>query len=71
MESIAIGISLAIPVTPSKTGSTWSPAELFTTDPNYLQKFLASFLVVNVIFVLLGIVTWVVGKVGQPDLGKG
>ena len=67
VESIAVGISLASPLTPSKTGSTWSPAELFTTDPNYLQEVLASFVVVNVIIALLGLVTWVVSKVGRPD----
>ena len=66
-ESIAVGISLASPLMPSKTDSTWSPAELFTTHPNYLQDVLTSFFVLNVILVLLGIVAWVVGRVGRPD----
>ncbi|MDH3205792.1 MAG: hypothetical protein OEO79_04230 [Gemmatimonadota bacterium] len=65
LESIAIGISLAAPVTPSRTGSTWSPAEFFTPDPNYLQDVLASFVAVNIILLLLGTVAWLVAKVGR------
>jgi hypothetical protein len=58
LEGIALGIALAAPVTPSRTGSTWSPAELFTADPNYLQKVLASFVVVNLMIAAIGVVVW-------------
>ena len=62
MESIALGIALAMPITPSKTGSTWSPAHLFTPDPTYLEEVAASFVSVNAIFVVLGVLALVVSK---------
>lgn len=63
VEVIALLIALVEPLTPSKTGSKWSPAELFTADPGYLEKVLASFIVVNLIIAILGIVAWIVSKV--------
>jgi hypothetical protein len=59
LEVIAGAIALATPLTPSRTGSRWSPAELFTPDPSYAQKVLASFVVVNLLFVLLALAVWV------------
>jgi hypothetical protein len=50
-------------VTPSKTGSTWSPAELFDSDPGYLDKVLASFVTVNLLVLLIGAVAWVLLRV--------
>jgi hypothetical protein len=67
LEVIALAIALAAPITPSKTGSTWSPAELVTPDPNYVQKVLASFVVVNVIIAVLAIVVWLTVKVGSKE----
>lgn len=32
-ESIALAIALVAPVTPSKTGSTWSPTNLCSANP--------------------------------------
>jgi predicted TIM-barrel fold metal-dependent hydrolase len=52
-------IALVTPITPTKTGSTWSPAELFTADPSYLEKVFASFVMVNLIIAALGLVAWV------------
>ncbi len=46
-EGTALLIALVTPVTPTKTGSTWSPADLFTADPSYLQKVMASFVMVS------------------------
>ena len=64
-ESIALGIALVAPLTPSKTGSTWSPAHLFTADPTYLEKVAASFVVVNGLLLFLGLVAWVVSRRGS------
>lgn len=55
-EGVALLIALVTPITPSKTGSTWSPADLFVTDPNYLEKVIASFVAVNVLIAVLGLV---------------
>lgn len=60
MQTIAVAIALVMPITPSKTGSTWSPADLFWEDPTYLEKVLASYVVVNILLVLLGLIAWVV-----------
>lgn len=66
LETIAVGISLVTPVTPSKTGSTWSPAELFTPDPSYAEKVLASFVVVHLMFAVIGVVAWLWMRWGGP-----
>jgi len=63
LEVIALLIALVEPITPSKTGSTWSPAEIFTADPRYLAKVLASFVSVNLLIAALGVLVWVVSKV--------
>ena len=67
LEGIAVAIALAAPVTPSKTGSTWSPAELFTGDPNYIEKVFASFVTVNVIIAVLGLVVWLTTKITRRE----
>jgi hypothetical protein len=67
LQGIALAIAFAVPITPSKTGSTWSPAELVTADPNYLQKVVASFVSVNGIIAVLGVVVWLSTKIGKRD----
>ena len=57
-QGTALLIALVTPITPSKTGSTWSPAELFWTDPSYFAEVLASFLAVNAIIAVLGLIAW-------------
>lgn len=59
IEGTAFLIALVTPVTPSKTGSTWTPAELFSEDPGYLAEVLASFVMVNLIVAILGLLVWV------------
>ncbi len=66
-EAIALGIALAMPITPSKTGSTWSPANFFSTDPTYLEKVAASFVVVNFLLLVLGLVAWVISRRGASE----
>ena len=66
-ESIALGIAVVTPITPSKTGSTWSPATVFSTDPTYLEKVGASFVLVNVLLLVLGLIAWVVSRRGRSD----
>jgi len=67
VESIALAIALVTPVTPSKTGSTWSPADLMWTDPTYVQKVAATFIVVNLLIVVLGLAAVAVAKWSGPD----
>jgi len=67
LEVIAVLIALVEPVTPSKTGSKWSPAQIFTADPSYVEKVLVSFVAVNLLFAILAILVWVVGRLGRSD----
>jgi predicted TIM-barrel fold metal-dependent hydrolase len=67
IEGIALAIALVAPLTPSKTGSTWSPAELFTAQPSYLQQLLATFVAVNIIMAFLGAMVWVAGRWGASQ----
>jgi len=62
VEAIALGIGLAMPITPSKTGSTWSPAELFTADPSYLTKVAVYFVMTNLLILAIGLGIWVSSK---------
>lgn len=63
---IALAIALVAPITPSKTGSTWSPANAIWTDPTYLEKVVASFVTVNVMIIVIGLVAWVALKLFPP-----
>lgn len=67
VEGIAFAIALVSPVTPTRTGSTWSPAELVTADPTYLQKVVAAFASVHVIFLVIGLVAWIAHRLGGTD----
>ena len=67
IESIALAIALVTPITPSKTGSMWSPADLMWTDPTYLQKVAASFVVVNLLIAVLGLAALAVAKWSGPE----
>jgi hypothetical protein len=60
VEAIAVGTAVAMPLTPTKTGSTWSPAELFWPDPSYLQKVFVGFVLANILLFALGLVAWLV-----------
>lgn len=64
-EGVALMIALVTPITPSKTGSTWSPADFFLADPSYLEKVMASFVVVNVLMAVLFLVAWVSVRRGR------
>ena len=64
-EGIALGIAIALPLTPSKTGSTWSPAHLFTPDPSYPEKVFGSFVFVNLLLLVLGLIAVLVSKWGK------
>lgn len=59
IEGTASLIALVTPITPSKTGSTWTPAEWFTSNPSYLAEVLASFVMVNLIVAILGLLAYV------------
>jgi len=66
-EAVALVIALIMPFTPSKTGSTWSPAELFTPDPSYLAQVVAGFVLIHAIYLLFGIPIWLSGRRRRGD----
>ena len=59
LEWIALLIGLAMPITPSKTGSDFSMADLFFEDPTYLQEVLVYFLLTNALFGVLAVVVFI------------
>jgi hypothetical protein len=62
VQAIALLIGLAMPITPSKTGSTWSPAQLFSTNPSYLTEVAVYFVMTNLLIAVIGLVAWVLFK---------
>lgn len=67
VQAIAVGIGLVMPITPSKTGSDWSFAELFTADPSYLQKALVGFIFTNILIAIFLLIVWLFGRFSQSD----
>lgn len=47
-------IALLMPITPSKTGSKRSLADLLIPDPTYLQEVLVYFLLTNILLLIIG-----------------
>ena len=62
---MALLIGLAMPITPSKTGSDFSLAEWFFQDPNYAQEVLVYFVLTNAVMVVLGLIAWVSVRVDR------
>jgi len=60
LEWIALLIGLAMPITPSKTGSDFSMADWFYEDPSYLQEVLVYFLLTNLFIGVLALIALVI-----------
>ena len=60
VEATSLVIALLMPITPSRTGSKWSPASMFFEAPTYLEDAMAWFLISNAIIGLLGLMGWFV-----------
>lgn len=67
IELFAFAVALVTPITPSKTGSTWTPGEFFSTDPSYLVDVAASFLMVNGLLLFIGLAVWVTSRFGKSE----
>lgn len=69
METAAFLISLVMPVTPSRAGTRWSPAEFVWPDPSYLQQVSVWFVITNAVALLMGgcLVLWVQSERGAGD----
>lgn len=65
VEGISALIALAMPITPSKTGSTWSPAEWFWADPSYLQDVAVYFVMTNALIFLFLLIVWIWTKASR------
>lgn len=59
VEVVVAAISIAMVVTPSKTGSDWSPAQELFVEPSFLQEWLVYFVFTNGVCVMLAVVFWV------------
>lgn len=66
-EAAALMIALIVPVTPSKTGSTWSPAELFVPEPSYLQEVAAGFVIMHCLYLVIAAACWLRSRSRRDD----
>ena len=62
VEAAALMIALLMPITPSKTGSTWSPADFFWEEPSYLQEVAVGFVTMNLLIAVIGLGFWITSK---------
>jgi hypothetical protein len=60
LEWAALLIALAMPITPSKTGSDFSLADWFFEDPSYLQEVLVYFILTNLLLGVLVLVALII-----------
>jgi hypothetical protein len=67
VEGVALAIALVTPVTPSKTGSDWTFADVVWEEPSYLQEVAASFVVVNLLLMFIGLVIWIAVRFGPKS----
>lgn len=65
-EATALLIALVMPVTPSRTGSTWSLAELVWPEPSYAQEVAVYFLATNALILVIGGIAWVAYRLRGP-----
>ena len=55
-EGAALMIGLVSPITPSRTGSDRGIAHFFFAEPSYLEEAFVSFVSVNLLLVVIGVV---------------
>ncbi len=58
LQGMALLVGLAMPITPSKTGSDASLAEWFVDDPGYLLEVFVYFVLTNALLGLLLLAGW-------------
>ena len=66
-ESSALLIAVAMALVPGRSGSTWSPADFFWDDPGLLLRIASTFVLMNVLLAVLGLVGWGVLRKGTHD----
>ena len=77
LQGMALLIGLAMPVTPSKTGSDGSLAEWFVDDPSYLDEVFVYYVLTNILLGFMLLIAWVwerlariaEGATGDADSG--
>ena len=55
-ELFALLIGMVTPILPSRTGATRGVAHLFFAAPSYLEEVLVSFLLINLVMAVIGII---------------
>lgn len=68
IQATALMIGIVMPVTPSKTGSDWSMAELVFAEPSYVQEVLVYFVLTNLLVLVVGTALFVAVR---RDEGRG
>ena len=65
LEFIALLISLAMPITPSKTGGDNDLAKYFIEDPSYIEKVFVAFIMTNLLFVVIALIAFVAVQISK------
>ncbi len=71
VQFMALLIGLAMPITPSKTGSDGSLAELFFRNPGYLQEVAVYFVLTNLLIGAMILAAWVWERLRRTRGGSG
>ena len=71
IEGAALLIALVTPITPSKTGSKSSLADLVITDPNYFEEVVVYFIITNLLIGLIALVGWVSVRIDRKRRATG
>lgn|GEM_PF-5552415 len=64
-ELVALVLAIVMPLTPGKTGGPLNPARLFAAKPNYLDNVVASFAMVYLLLLILGLDVWTITRPGR------
>lgn len=69
VEVALLAIALLMPLTPTKTGSQWSPATLVWDEPGYLHEVLFWLVATHLLAGLLGAAAWIAVRRGRGSSG--
>ena len=67
IEMILLLISIVMPITPSKTGSSTRLAEWFIKNPSYFEEVIFYLVFGNIITIILGIVFFVWNRITKKQ----
>ena len=68
IEIILLLISMIMPITPSKTGSSTKLAEWFINNPSYFEEVFFNFLFGNIIVIILAVIYLIWSRITKKNV---